>query len=346
MAKDILLYGEIWKYSALYFFEQIKEALQEDPSAEMTLRINTEGGDPDYAMGMIAKIQELPDQFEIKGEAMLHSLGLFFLCYVPKSKIEILDVSKAVLHRAAYPSWLESMAGFKESISYDILAKVNKDLEKAFRARVDVDVLENLPQLKSKDITLKDIFSLESRVEVLLTASDLKKIGLVDSITKITPTKSVEMSARVDAFKKCRSLEEFKLAAKSAPSNDHESNNTTMTLEELKAKHPELHAQIVKAAAAAERERVEAWLEFLDVDAEAVTKGIKEGKELTMKSMAEFTRKGMNASALKKVKDDSAADVSTDEVDEAEEGKKKKTAAEQEVAALEADVRKMVLAKK
>ena len=339
MPKDILLYGEIYKYSALYFFEQIKEAQLDDADAQFTLRINTEGGEPEYGMSVIAKVQELADHFSIKGESMLHSMGLFLLCYVPKEKIEVFDISKGVLHRAAYPNWIESMQGFTESVHYEILVKTNKDLEKAFRARVDVDALENLPQFKEKDLTLKDIFSLESRIEVLLTSADMKKIGLVNSIQKITPSKASAMSAQLSEFKKCRSLEDFKLAAKATTKND-EPNNTDMTLEELKAKFPALYAQVIADGKASglneERERIRAWEAYRGIDAAAVDKGIKDGKVISATDVAEFTAKALSPEHLKKIMASNAPDVQTTPVNE----DKPKTETEKEVAVLEADVRK------
>lgn len=293
MLKEILIYGLMTQYSAMYFFEQIKEALEDEPDAQLQIRLNSEGGSPDYAMSMIQKIQELGDQVFLKGEAMLHSMALFALCYVDKANIEIYDVSKGILHRAAWDEWIEGQAWFKGSIQEELVIKTNKDLEKAFRARVDVAVLEALPAMKDRNLTLKDIFSMEARHEIILSASDMKKIGLVDSIKRITPTKQTQIKALTENFNKCRSLDDFRIAAASP-----KPNNDTMTLEEFMAQYPAIYAAIVTKAkadgAVEERSRVNAFFAYASIDAAAVAKAIKEGTPMTMEFMAQMQATSLN----------------------------------------------------
>lgn len=322
MAKDILLYGTISQYNAMFFFDQINEATKEDSEAQMIMRVNCEGGEPQYGMSAIEKVQEMADQFSCKVGAMCHSMALFILAYLDTAKVECIDTTQAVLHRAAWPSWMETSVSFPGSLYEQILNKTNKDLEKAFRAKVNIEVLEGLPQMKDKNITLKDIFSMESRIEVLLTAQDLKKIGLVSKINKITPTKQTEMTAQLETFKKCASLTDYKIAAQSvvdAPKPVDQPKTKNMTLDELKANHPALYAQIIKegheAGVKAEKDRVESILVFNDVDPEGCKTAIEAGTPLTSKQMAEFARKSMSAETLDKVKKDSAKDVETKEVE-------------------------------
>jgi hypothetical protein len=332
MAKDIILFGSIGQYSVMYVYEQIGKALGEDPQSELALRVNTTGGDPDYGMSVIEKVQELEDQIIFKGGSQLHSYGLFLMAYIDIDKIEILDVTKGVLHRAAWPDWIESSPAFPGSMYEQLVLKANKDTEKAFRARIDVDALESLPQMKAQNITLKDIFSMEGRVEVLLTAQDMKKIGLVKNINKITPVKEAAMKTEMDKFSKCASLEEYRMAASAAtPPTEDEPKNTNMTLEELKAKFPALYAQVMaeghKEGVAAEKERVEAIMVFIDVDATACKTAIEAGKPLSAKQVNELALKSFSAEALKTLKKDSNGEVITEEVKEgAEADKVKKTA--------------------
>lgn len=332
---DILLYGSIWQYTAMWFFDQIKEAQEKNADATFNVRINTEGGSPEYGMGVIKKIQEISDLIDrIIVDMQAHSMGLFLLCYVDKEKTEANDTAQAVLHRAAYPTWMENASDFQGSIYADILTKTNKDLEKAFRARVDVAVLEALPQFVDKNIKLKDIFSMESRVEVLLTASDLKKIGLINKINKITPTKSAEVKTLATVFADCKSVEDFKMAAQAInPTAKSETqNDTIMDLKELKEKHPAIYqaakADGITEGIAQEKERIEAIMVFADVDLKACVSAIESGKPLSAKAQAEMMRKSVSAESLKALKKENAEEVTTetttDEVDETEEGKKKK----------------------
>jgi ATP-dependent protease ClpP protease subunit len=325
MAKDILLYGTIYQYSAMFFASQITEATEENPEEELVLRVNCDGGSPEYGMSVIEKVQEMSEQFYIKVGAMAHSMALFLLCYLDKKKVECIDTTQAVLHRAAWPEWIESQSSFLGSIYHQILVKTNKDLEKAFRAAVNVEILEALPQFAEKNITLKDIFSLESRVEVLLTANDLKKIGLVSKITKITPTKAVEMAAQLESFKKCTSLSEFKLAAQATPEVIEKPKNKIMTLDELKAQYPAVYAQVKAEGHAegitAEKDRVESIMVFNEIDPAGVKAAIEAGKPLTAKQMSEFSLKSFSKQTLDAVKKDSMGNVITEELPLGEGGK-------------------------
>jgi len=321
MAQDILLMGHIGQYSTLFFFDQIKEATKDNKDEDLVLRVNTEGGEPDYMLSILEKVQELGNQIYIKGGAMMHSSGFFAMCYVPAERVECSDVTQAVLHRAAYSQWLEKHAEFKDSV-YDItLQKTNKDLEKALRARADIEVLESLPQFKEKNLKLKDIFSMDSRIEVVLTGADLKKIGLVSKINKMTPTKQAELNAEIEAFKKCNSLQDFRAAAKVIAKNESsqqtdEPKITDMTLEELKTKFPAVYAQAKaegeKDGADAEFDRVDAIMVFAEIDPAEVKKAIASRKPLTQKQMAELSLKSVNAGLLKKTKNDSAPKVTPD----------------------------------
>lgn len=341
MAKDILLFGQIWQYNAMFFFDQIKEATEDNPEEELVLRINSEGGSPDYSMSMIEKVREMQSQFSIKVGAQAHSSALFFLCYVDPSKTECLDTTQAILHRAAYPQWIEKGEGFKGSLYEDIVLKSNKDLEKAFRARVDVAVLESLPQFKDKNITLKDVFSMEGRIDVLLTGFDLKKIGLVSRVNKITPTKKQEIEAQIETFNKCQTIQEYRLAAQAVlpkEESDPLKVQTTMTIEKLKAEFPLVYAAIVLEGQKAEQARVAAWLAWQGVDAEAVSKGIKEGAAVDMQVISEMSAKALKTNALAAMTAENPGAIETEEV------KTAKTAAQQKVASFEEETKKFLKA--
>ncbi len=339
MPKDIILYGYIGQYCAMYFFDQLSEAMEEDANAELTLRVNTEGGSPEYGMGMITKAQEIADQISlIKVEAQAHSMGLFMLAYFDKHKIEAIDCTQAVLHRAAYPSWFESSPSFAGSIHQDIITKTNKDLEKAFRARVDVEVLESLPQMKEKNLTLKDIFATETRHEVLLTGYDLKKIGLVGKVSKITPSKVQELKAQASLFSKFNSLEDYKMAASNATqSQTQEKTDTVMTIEKLKAEFPAVYAAIIEAGkqegAKAEQERVKAWMHWTKTDPEKVNAAISSGASITMSDISEMSAKAANNKAIANLETDSPAPGATTASGKEPEGPKKEVSEKEKALA-------------
>lgn len=342
MPKDILLYGHISQYNALYFMEQIKEALKDDPEAALTMRMTTEGGSPEYGMAIIEKVKELKDQMMLKVGTMAHSMGLFVMIFLDADQVECLDTTQAVFHRAAYPDWIEGSDNFKDSIFAEILAKTNKDLEKALRAKIDVAVLEELPAMKSKNLTVKDVFSMEHRHSILLTTADLKKLGLVGKVNKIMPTKSAEMKAVIEKFNACNSLEEYKMAAKAIDPKPEDSKPTVMTKDQFKLQFPEAYAAVVKEGVDAERDRVGAWMAFAGIDIDAVTKGVKEGANLSQTAMAEFSVKQIAAVQLGKI----AADGKKIEGKGGEADNTVKTAAQIELEKFEANTAKQLGLKK
>lgn len=355
MAKEILLLGRITEYNVLYWFDQLKDALKDNDAEELNLRINCTGGSPEYGQSILSKYRAIADQTFVEVDGMAHSMALFILCYTKKERVSVLSTTQAVLHRAAYPPYWEKDPAFAESIEADSLARTNKDLEKALRNSADIEALESLPQMKNKNLTVKDIFSMDARHEVLLTGADLVKIGLAGKMVNITPKKSAEISAMTDAFEKCNSVEEFRMAASvtaAPPKQESQIEHTIMDLNELKTKFPgiyaqakaEGHAEGVTAGIAAEKDRVEAIMVYADVDAEACKAAVESGKPLSAKQMAEFNRKMISKEALTGAEADSAADVTTGDPKEA--GKAKDKAASAKVQSFETEVDKIVGLKK
>ena len=318
MPREVLLYGTISQYSTMFFFHQLNEIEEKEPGANIKLLVNTEGGEPDYGHSVCAKVQGLGDRVVVVAEAKAHSFGLMLLAYVPVENVECYDVTKAVLHRASYPQEME--ANLTPALEAN-LTKINSDLEKALRARIDVAALEALPQMKQRNLTLKDIFSMDKREEVLLFGKDLKAIGLVSKVNKITPTRQAKITAAIKEFNQSTTLEEFRVAARHVENQ----NPVKMTLEELKSNHPELYNSIIasakaepaptaqninvesvqKSAIESERKRVKAWTQWSKVDPEAVLKGINDGAEMTMDVISEFSMKALAKAGIKGLVDDS-----------------------------------------
>jgi ATP-dependent Clp protease, protease subunit len=292
MSKEVLIYGLISGYSATAFMEAMANV---DKEEELTVRINTAGGSVEYGWGIVAKISEHKGPKTIKVDGQAHSMGLFALCYA--DEVEALDVSEFLLHRAAYPQWYEDNAEFMTAEMRGNLQRINGSLQKAFEARVDVPMFEAM-----KGVKVKDIFSLDARREVFLTAQEAKKIGLVTKITKITPQKRAQISAAMEAYD---SVYAVGVAAEQTP-NSEPTKSHKMTLDQLKAQHPEVYAQAMAEGVAQERDRVEACLVFHDVDAAGVKAAIESGKPLSAKQMAEFNLKAANPAALKVIAEEGA----------------------------------------
>ncbi len=160
--------------------------------------------------------------------------------------------------------------------------------------------------------------------DVLLTGKEMKDIGLVDKITKVNPTEVKAFNERM-----------FAIAAEHAPKPNINPNSNIMTVAEIKAQHPALYAEIfglgVTAGTSEERDRVGSWLPFASVDAELVSKSIKEGTKLSASAMSEMNVKMISAQGLKKIEADAPGAVKTEEP---------KTEKDKGVAAFEASVDK------
>lgn len=270
MPKEILLYGDIDNFSAARFITEMNEVNENE---ELSVRVNTEGGDPVSGWGIAAKYSEFPGKKSVKVDGSAHSSGLFFVAQA--KDVEALSVSSFVLHRAHYPDWFEESSLFTEGVKAN-LEIVNKGLRKAIETKIDVKKLEEL-----KGVKMNDIFSMDGRLDVVLTAPEAKKIGLINKVTQINKQIRAEI------------VENIKMVAKHIPQSNIDlpeeeiiekpKKKIIMTLEELRAAYPALAAQLVAegettghaAGARAEKDRTGAWLAWNHINPKAVAEGIK-----------------------------------------------------------------------
>lgn len=304
-SKDILIYGSINEETSAEFIEDINEALYEDPATEIVVRINSNGGSPEYTWGMIAKFNELTGIKKVKNDGKSYSMGLFFNCYVENASA--LDVSNFLLHRAAYPQWIEQDPEYFNQAMRENLAAINKSLRAAFEAKVDVAKFEKL-----KGVTLDEVFSMESRIDVNLTAAEAKKIGLINEIVVITPQLKAEIEANLNNYT-------VGIAAKytetkiNNPINNNNPKKSIMTIETLKAEHPAVYAQALALGVEQEKDRVGSIMAFNDIDPEAVKKAIASGKFLSETEKSELAIKAIAKLKLTATKEESAPAATTTE---------------------------------
>lgn len=321
MAKEVLLYGEMYSYTAREFIRAVEDA----KGTDMTVRVNSMGGDVDYGYGMIAKFKEFEGRKVVKVDGSAASMAAFFTLYA--DDVEALDVSTFTFHRAAYPEWIERDAQMMSGYREQVLDKANADLRAALESKVDAAEWERVT-----GVSIDAMFSRDSRIDVLLTAKQAKQLGIVSKINALTPQRSAEIEARLLALGE--TVTGLRLAAKTEPKEKPNSNKKAMTIETLKAEHPEVYAAAVQAGVTQERDRVGAWAVFADVDVKAVTDGIKSGAAITATAMAEFSRKAGAAAQIAALEDGSPKPTATAEPPVADPN------ANPELAALEAAVDK------
>lgn len=288
---EVLIYGNINQFSARDFITEVNAI----GDGVCDVRLNSDGGSPEYGWGMIAKFAEFQGEKKVKVDGKAYSMGAFMCLYA--DEVEALDVSEFMVHRAAYPDWFEKDAFNPDSQYYNEglkqnLININTSLEKAFRARVDVEKFE-----AAKGVKVKQMFSLDGRLDVFLTAKEAKEYGIIKKINKITPSKKAE----IDALG-------VQIAAKYTPEITGEQRVISvvtnpekpkkMTVEDFKKENPEAYNTIVATGVNMERERVKAHLVYADVDLSSVKANIENGVDLTASMMADLNRKMVSAAAI------------------------------------------------
>lgn len=296
MQKEVLIYGYINDYSSTAFIEEINKVIDESPKADIVVRVNSPGGSVEYGWGMIAKFKELSNKKSVKVDGKAHSMGFYFCAYA--DEVEALDVSEFLLHRAAYPSWIEKDPDYFNEDMRNSLKKMNDNLRKAVEAKINVQLFEEITGQ-----TLDDVFSMEGQLNVRLTAQQAKKIGLVQNIIKITPQKKAEIKA---LMAEALAFEEGAIAEEKT---EIQKPSIKMTTEQLKSEHPNVYAQVFELGKTegqtVERDRVEACLTFIEADPKGVSEAIASGKPLSQKQMAEFSMKVFNSAKLKEIEKES-----------------------------------------
>lgn len=298
---EVLLYGTVYSYSAKEFIENVIKAGGE----ECTVRVNGDGGELKYGWGCLTKLSQL-ESVKLINDGEANSMFAFAFCYGKDN--EAADHSSFMFHRAGYPAWVEKDPElFTEEDRADLKNK-NSFLRKAFEARIDTKIWE-----EETGVSVDQLFSLSSRVDVTINAKQAKKMGLIDRIIQVTPKKRAEIAAMKE-----------KIEGKSQPLQIA-ANSKTMDITTLKSEHPSLYAQIFElgktAGAAEEKDRVEACLTFVEVDPKGVKEAIAAGKPLSAKQMAEFSLKAFSAANKKNLEEDSAAAGATTTAEVATGGK-------------------------
>lgn len=285
--KQLLLYAGVNDYSAANLVKEMHDAGTDD----LTLRINTDGGDPQSMFAIAAAFREYKGKKSVKIDGKAYSAGLFLLPYA--DEVTALDVSMGLIHRAAYSSWFESSEYMTEAM-WSNLDSINAFLREALESRIDVEKLE-----KMKGVTIDEIFSNDARIDVFLTAAEMKKVGLVDKIEKITPKKKAEIKSFMDSELNGISAKYIPEALKDTPNKKNTPNKpkSKMTKEEFKSEHSELFAQVCQEAVESERDRTESIMAFAHLDLDKAKTIIASGKSLSEKDRSELSILAVQAAA-------------------------------------------------
>lgn len=298
MPKELYLYTPIYDFTA----QELISEMENNMNDEIIIRVNSPGGSVFANYGICAKAIEHGNiKVKVDGSAM--SSAANFLLYVNYS--EALDVSTFLLHRAEM---------FVENESdKDFLNKVNKDLRSKMLKKIDGVKFKEI-----SGVSIDELFDSEKRIDVVLTAKQAKDIGLINKVITLTPSQQIE--AFENKF--------FKIAASAEKINiNNKPKKIIMTIESLKAEHPALFAQVVALGVEQEKDRVEACMAFIEIDAIGVKEAIASGKNLTQKQMAEFSLKALAPKEINAIAEASATTIITDKLELPKSAEAKKTEA-------------------
>lgn len=323
--KPLLLYAPLWDFVAESFVDKMNDIPQDQ---DIDIWMNCPGGRVFAGWSIIGPIEKRTGKknLSIFGHSM--SMAVYFALYC--DHVEALEVSQFMLHRAH--GYVDNPDDQK------LLDNINKDLRKQMESRLNMDVFE-----KVCGCTLDDIFNSEERRDIMLTAKDAKKIGLIDKIIKLSKPEMESYAEKFVAFADFSQRSENNSQRSEADveinSNHSSKKLKKMTIQEFKSQNPEGYQEIFelgkKAGKKAEAVRTKSWIAYIDIDKENVISSIKEEKEFTPDVMAEMSVKMASKSTAANIQADSAGDISTDKPED-------KTAEQKEAETFEANVKKNV----
>jgi len=300
--RKILFYRDVTQFSAEAFIREVN--LNVDSSSGIEVDVNSPGGSPQAAWGMIKAFRDHKGSKKVMIHGQASSMMFYFLLF--SRWVVAIQQSKSVVHRAAFPNEQNL-----DETQQKWLEDVNADLRSAFDKVVNIERFEAIgKEQNGQDFTVDRMFDItKHQIDVILNAQQLQEIGVVNQIDSLEPD---------DIF----ALNEM-MASSDAPLIEvQESNNNqnleTMNSSELKEKYPDAVANLEREAIASagtsakdaaiisERDRVAAWNAWREVDAKAVDEGISAGNGITNAESNAFMAKSSKLAAASNLTGDDA----------------------------------------
>lgn len=276
--KEVLMYGVLYSWAAEYMVNQINQFDDED---DITMRIATQGGIVMQGLALLSKLADRKGSVQMFVDGEAYSMGAFVLLYGINNIGS--EASEYMFHKAAYPDY------YQPNEQEQQLVKQTNERFKALMTKK----LNKTPEAKA---LIAKVFEPDVRNNVFLTAEEALKVGLISEIKPI----DLSVKALVDEYAQIAALKDdaikgnnIKFAELQGESEKPELSNINqkqkkMTIDQLKAEHPDVFKQVVALGVAQERDRVGSFLVFLDGSPAAVKKGIEDGHSMTETQRSEF----------------------------------------------------------
>lgn len=300
MAKELYIYSPIYDFTS----ETVVSQLNDIPESEdLTMRLNTPGGKTGSGWSIISKMSERSGKIFgiVDGDAM--SMGAMMLLFMDNSIAN--DTSRIMFHKAAYPSWYEPTEDEKKQ-----LKTINSIFQEKLTKKVD-----GKPGAKA---FLDKVFETDVRNDVEISPKEAKKLGIINEVRKLEPKAyhGMQIVAMMEE-------NEQKTPTSGENNNNNNQNIKSMDLNQLRTENPALYAEVFglgeKAGISAEKQRVEAWAVYYDIDPAKVKAGIEGEGAPTVKDQNEFVLASINSKKVKAMEEESPEDVNIPEEAKTEE---------------------------
>lgn len=290
MPKELYIYSPLYDFTAETVVKQLNEVSE---SEELTVRLNTPGGNVAAGWAIISKMSErkTPINAIIDGDAA--SMGAMMLVFF--DKVISNDTSTIMFHKAAYPKWYEPNEGELQKL---------KAINESFKSKL----LKKVDGKPGAQEFIDKVFEADVRNDVELTPYKAKLLGIVNEVRTLEPKAYHGM--QIVALNE----------AENTPKPEGEVINKnqifeSMDLNKLKTEHPALYAEVFGLGKvegkAEEKIRVEAWTVFNEVDPEKVKAGIESGNVPNAKDYAEFNMKAISAKKIEAIEDENVEETDT-----------------------------------
>lgn len=218
------------------------------------------------------------------------------------------------------------------SVSTDIKsikARKNTELYDLLKAKINEPKFKDITGVELKAVLMAED---EDRKDIWLSGQQAFDVGLFDELIDLTPDELQTNALLTNDFKLSAELGynlpehlsnkagETKEGKVNNTNTNINSNNNFMDVNKLKAEHPAVYAEVFEAGtvegntqgATAEKNRVDSWMVFNDVEPDKVKAGIESGKEMTKAEMMNFMRASQKAEMQNGLESSSAEDLTPD----------------------------------
>lgn len=297
--KEILLYFPIYSSTAASFIND----MEANKNNDVCIRMNCPGGDVMAAMGMIAKYNEHKGRKSVKVDGRAASMAAYF-CAMADS-VECLDSSEFLIHRAAFPDWVENDKNQFTDEMKAMLTRHNDILRASLENKIDPAKFK-----RATGQSFDDVFSLDKRIDITLNSKQAKDLGLVNAILPLNVAKKREINALAIGAGISAFYDESQTTTEAIINSE---NKQKMTTADVKA-NSEVYAAIRTEILAEETDRINSFAAFAEYAPDLVLQAIIKGDKYTNAFGAQVTAASIKNAGIANVAAATATTVATTEV--------------------------------